>query len=104
LKPTGTFLLKRDEIGIGIVLGLIAPMIVLLIIYAIQFRGYAFMEFIRMFTTQRSLITFFGAWCLVGNVALFTFYINTNRDRTARGIFAVTLIYGIGVLLAKAII
>jgi hypothetical protein len=37
----------------------------------------------------------------VGNIALFTYYINTTRDKTAKGIFAVTLIYGIGVLLLK---
>ena len=60
-----------------------------------------FDEFIRVFFRENRFITFFGVWCLVGNIALFTYYINTARDKTAKGIFAVTLVYGIGVLLLK---
>jgi hypothetical protein len=82
-------------------MGLIAPFIVFVIIYYYRFSGYSFDEFVDVFFKENRLITFFGAWCLVANIALFTFYINTNRDKTARGIFLVTLIYGIAVLLLK---
>jgi hypothetical protein len=101
LKKTGTFFLKKDELPIGLLLGFITPILVLILIYFIKFSSYDFAEFIRTFFRENRLITFFGVWCLVGNIALFTFYINTNRDKTARGIFAVTLIYGIGILLLK---
>jgi hypothetical protein len=43
-------------------------------------------------------------WCLVSNIALFTYYVNTQKDKTAKGIFAVTLLYGIGILLVKVLI
>jgi hypothetical protein len=66
-----------------------------------KFSSFTLEEFMNVFFRERSLITFFGVWCLVGNIALFTFYINTRRDQTAKGIFAVTLIYGIGVLVLK---
>jgi len=85
----------------GLILGLITPLIIFIIIYFARFSGYSFSEFIRVFFRENRLITFFGVWCLVGNIALFTYYINTGRDKTAKGIFAVTLIYGIGVLLLK---
>lgn len=101
MKKTGTFFLIRDNIRLGLILGLIAPLIVFVIIYYYRFSGYSFDEFVDVFLKENRLITFFGAWCLVANIALFTFYINTNRDRTARGIFLVTLIYGIAVLLLK---
>jgi hypothetical protein len=101
LKKTGTFFLKRDDIKLGLILGLIAPFFVFILIYFLQFRRLTFNEFISTFLQERSLITFFGVWCLVGNIALFTFYINTRRDHTAKGIFAVTLLYGIGVLVLK---
>jgi hypothetical protein len=39
----------------------------------------------------------------MANAVLFTVYINSRRDRTAKGIFLATLIYGIGVLLVKVI-
>jgi hypothetical protein len=39
----------------------------------------------------------------LANAILFTIYINTHRDRTAKGIFVATLIYGILVLTYKLI-
>ena len=85
----------------GLILGFITPVFVLILIYFIKFSEYEFGEFLRTFFRENRLITFFGVWCLVGNIALFTFYINTNRDRTAKGVFAITLVYGIGILLLK---
>ncbi|HWJ30102.1 MAG TPA: hypothetical protein VNS32_26435 [Flavisolibacter sp.] len=101
MKKTGTFFLKRDNLKLGLLLGLISPLLVLLLIYFMKFSSFTLEEFMNAFFRERSLITFFGVWCLVGNIALFTFYINTRRDQTAKGIFAVTLIYGIGVLVLK---
>lgn len=86
------------------ILGLLAPLIVFVIIYFIKFSGYEFDEFLRLFLREKKLITFWGVWCLVGNIALFTYYINTAKDKTATGIFAITLIYGIGILLLKLLI
>lgn len=101
MKKTGTFFLKKDNLKLGIILGLVTPWLVFVIIYFARFSGYTFQEFIRVFLTENRLITFFGVWCLVGNIALFTFYINTHRDNTAKGIFAISVLYGIGVLLLK---
>jgi hypothetical protein len=103
LKRTGTFFLKRDDLKLGLILGLISPIIVFFIIYFARFSGYMLSDYLKTFFRERSLITFFGVWCLVGNIALFTYYINTRRDRTAKGIFALTVIYGIGVLVLKMI-
>ncbi|RYY63586.1 MAG: hypothetical protein EOO12_11915 [Chitinophagaceae bacterium] len=103
MKAAGTFFLKRDNLKLGLGIGIVAPVLVLLLIYAFRFRAYGFSDFLGLFARERSLITFFGAWCLVGNIALFTYYTNTRRHATARGIFIITLLYGIGVLLAKAI-
>ncbi len=101
MKKTGTFFLTKDNLRLGIILGLITPLIVFAIVYYARFSGYTFEEFIDLFFREKQIITFWGVWCLVGNIALFTYYINTNKDKTAKGIFAVSLIYGIGVLLLK---
>ena len=95
--------LKKDNLKLGIALGLIAPFIVFFIIYFVRFSGYEFSEFLELFFKENRLITFFGVWCLVGNVALFTIYINRRRDETAKGIFDITVIYGIGMLLLKVL-
>ncbi|RYZ22068.1 MAG: hypothetical protein EOO16_10570 [Chitinophagaceae bacterium] len=106
MKAAGTFFLKRDDLKLGLLLGILAPLLIFLGIYLARFRdSYPTLgEFFSLFAAQKRLITFFGAWCLVGNIALFTLYVNTNRDRTARGIFITSLVYGIGVLLAKAVL
>jgi len=88
----------------GLLVGFILPLIVFLIIYAIKFNEFALDDFFSRFKSDRSLITFVGVWSLVSNIALFTYYVNTQKDRTAKGVFAMTLIYGIGVLLAKVLI
>ena len=89
---------------LGLVLGLITPVIVLFIIYYLKFSSMEFNDFMQSFFRQKQLITFFGVWCLVANIALFTYYINTTKDRTAKGIFAITHLYGLGILLLKLFI
>lgn len=97
-------MLKRDNLQLGLLLGFVLPLVVFLIIYLVRFSDSSLSDFVRTFAEQKSLITFFGVWCLVCNIALFTYYVNTQKDKTAKGIFTVTLIYGIGILLAKVLI
>jgi len=104
LKKTGTFFLTKDNLKLGLLLGFFAPLIVFLIVYFVRFAGYTFSEFVRVFLNEKKLITFWGVWCLVGNIALFTYYINTSKDKTAKGIFAITVVYGIGILLLKLLV
>ena len=101
MKKTGTFFLTRDNFRLGLILGFLAPLLIFIGLYFARFSDYNFDEFLRTFLSENRLITFFGAWCLVGNIALFTYYINTARDRTARGIFILSVVYGILVLLLK---
>ena len=85
--------------GVGI--GLIAPLLGLIILYNIRFPSVTFGEFLEFFVSENRLITSLGSLCLLANVLFFTLYINTRRDKTATGIFIITLIYGIGILLLK---
>ena len=102
MKNPGTFFLKRDNFQMGLLLGIIVPLLVFLLIYFMRFSDEEPLgSFLQQFGSSNSLITFFGVWCMVANIALFTFYINTNRFQTAKGIFVVTLVYGVGILLLK---
>ena len=104
MRKTGTFFLNKDNLQLGILLGLLLPLLVFFLIYIIRFNEAELADFVQTFANQKGLITFFGVWCLVSNIALFTYYVNTQKDRTAKGIFAITLVYGIGILLAKVLI
>jgi hypothetical protein len=97
-------ILKKDNLKLGLLLGFLLPPIVFIVIYFMRFGSYGLVDFFETFLQESRLITFFSAWCLVANIGLFTIYINTNRYRTARGIFFVTIGYGLGFLLLKTLV
>ena len=94
---------KRDNLKLGLILGFFGPIVGLVAVYLLKsdFQGLRFMEFLDLFINSNKLITSVGALSLLANVVLFTIYINTHRDNTAKGIFLITLIYGIGILILK---
>ncbi|MBO9198759.1 MULTISPECIES: hypothetical protein [Niastella] len=95
---------KKDNLRFGMLLGFIAPLLSLVIYYFIKFRAYSFLDFLEFIGSNKNQITAISVPCLVLNIALFTFYINTRRDKTAKGVFAITLIYAIVSLVIKFII
>lgn len=98
-----TFILKRNNLKLGLILGLAGPVLGLILYYLISdnFRSVSFWDFVDFFFHDRRLITSIGALCLLANAVLFTLYINTHRDNTAKGIFVTTLIYGVAILVIK---
>ena len=94
-------ILTKDNLRMGLLLGLIGPLLGLVVIYFIRFPSYPFKVFLDYFIHDSKMITSVGALSLLANAVLFTIYVNTHRDNTAKGIFIVTLIYGIGILILK---
>jgi hypothetical protein len=92
---------KKDNLRLGLVLGLTGPVIGLIVVYFLKYRAYKFSEFLDYFMHDNRMITSIGSLSLLANVILFTIYVNTHRDETAKGIFVITLFYGIGILLLK---
>ena len=95
---------KKDNLRLGLALGLIAPILSLFVYYFVKFYPtYPFSEFMRFLRANKTQITAVSVPCLLLNIALFTIYINSHRDNTAKGVFAATLIYAILALLFKFI-
>jgi hypothetical protein len=95
---------KKDNLRFGLILGLVAPIISLCIYYFAKFYPlYPVSEFFGFLRANKTQITAVSVPCLILNIALFTIYINSHRDFTAKGIFAATLIYAIVALLFKFI-
>ena len=92
---------KKDNLRLGLALGLLGPLLGLVVVYFIKFPSYAFKDFLVYFMNDNRLITSIGSLSLLANVVLFTLYLNTHKDQTAKGIFVMTLIYGIGILILK---
>ena len=94
---------KRDSLRLGIVLGFIAPVAGMFIYYFIQFRAFTLHEFFSLMFREKALLTGIVSISLIANAVVFTIYINTRKDRTAKGIFISTCIYAIAALLWKMI-
>lgn len=90
----GTSMKLKDNQLLGLVLALVLPVFIFFGIYLVRFSAYPLHDFWNVLQQENRLVTFFVAWCLVGNIALFTLFINSRKDRTAKGIFIVTVAYG----------
>jgi hypothetical protein len=96
-------MLRKDNIQLGLILGFLAPVLGMVIYYFIAFytRNVGFMEFLGYLKQYKSLLTAVSSISLVANAVLFTFYVNARKDKTIKGIFLATLIYGVTVLMIK---
>jgi hypothetical protein len=95
---------KKDHLKFGILLGILGPLIAMVIYYFWVFsRTISFREYFYVLHTNLQLLTAISSISLLANAVLFTIYINTHRDKTAKGIFVATLVYGIAVLVYKLV-
>ena len=98
-------MLRKDNLNLGILLGFLTPMLGLIIFYFLGFYRHkvAFVEFLGYLKEYKSFLTAVSSISLAANAIVFTIYINARRDKTAKGIFLATLVYGITVLLIKVV-
>jgi len=96
---------KRDDVKLGIVLGLIAPLLGLIIFILYKLGNLSIREGFQFMMLDPGLRIFSAALSLslLLNAVLFTLYINTSRDLTAKGIFFSTMAYGLIILIIKTI-
>ena len=96
-------ILKKDNFLLGIVLGLIAPLMGILLFKFVKFSVFSFKETFEymIFEPGYKTLTVALTLSLLLNALLFTIYINSSKDKTAKGIFVLTVIYGLLVLIIK---
>ena len=92
---------KKDNFVFGLALGLIAPLIGFLLFKLVRYSSFSISEMIQWLKLNPNLITVFISVSLFANALLFTVYINGHRDKTAKGIFLMTVIYAVMALIFK---
>jgi len=97
-------ILTRDNLKLGLVLGLIGPLAGLFVFYLVKFPGFSFREFLQFAVHNKSTITSVSTFSLLVNALLFAVYVHFDKTQTFKGIFIITMIYGIGILLLKLFI
>ena len=96
-------MLKIDKYPLGVAMGSLAPILGIVLYYYIKVDPsvYSLREFIVFFFENPPMLTAVGSLSLIVNIVLFTLYINGKRDKTAIGIFIMTVLYGLIILYAK---
>ena len=94
---------KKDNFLLGIILGLIAPLLGILLFKFVKFTIFSFKETFEYMILEPGYKTLTVALTLslLLNALLFTIYMNSSKDKTAKGIFVLTVIYGLLVLIIK---
>lgn len=88
-------MLKKDDLKLGLILGLLAPIIGLFGYYFWKFRLFSFNEFLQVLNMQKSLLSGIISVSLMANAVIFTIFVNQQKDKTAKGIFIATCGYAI---------
>lgn len=94
-------LFKKNNIKLGIMLGFLLPLVSIVLYYYWKIYPNTWTAFLSFLKSEKRLLSSITVICLLLNIALFTAYVNTRRDETAKGIFAITLIYAIASLMVK---
>jgi hypothetical protein len=92
---------KKDNFVFGLALGLIAPVIGFMLYKMYKFKSLSLSEMFQWMKLNPSLISASISVSLLANAILFTIYINGRRDKTAKGVFTVTVIYAIIAMIYK---
>lgn len=92
-----------DKYPFGIAIGALAPVLGIVIYYLLKIdtATIGFGQFIEFFFQTKALLTAVGTLSLVANIILFTLFINARKDKTAIGIFGMTVMYGLIILFVK---
>ena len=85
----------------GIILGIISPVLGILIFYFWKAANNPFSYFLQALIENKTLLTAAISFSLFVNAAVFTWAVNSGKDKMARGIFLVTLIITIPAIIYK---
>lgn len=95
-------MLKKDNLRYGLIIGFLVPLVGSVVYYFIQFSRIAtIQEYTWYLMREKSLMTAMLSVLLVVNIGIFTYFVNTRKDRTAKGIFIATLVYGLASVIWK---
>ncbi len=90
----------KDHLLIGLLIGLLAPSIGILIFYYANFEMKSFDDFLDISIRQKLLSPLLSLCCVI-NLALFYLFIQFDHFLSARGVILSTFIYGFVIVLLK---
>jgi hypothetical protein len=94
---------KKDNFLMGLVMGIVAPLLGILAFKFSKLGPLSIKDAIQYMLIEPGfkMLTVALSLSLLLNAVLFTLYINNHKDKTAKGIFVTTLVYGLIILSIK---
>jgi hypothetical protein len=92
--------LKINNIKLGMLLGIIAPILSMLVVHLIKFPEYNFQELLDYLVARR-IFTKIVSLCVFPNLALFFIFLNKNYYSSARGVLMSTVLFALFVFIIK---
>ena len=91
---------KYNNLRIGLVLGILAPVLGFFIVYLVGFRGLGFGDFLTRLLDTRKLSSVISL-SVIPNLLLFFIFIWLDYLYSARGVLAATLLFALVVIVTK---
>ena len=93
---------KFDTVIVGLILGLLLPVISLFIYYFFTYESQlSFSEFINYFNTVNLFVAYVSLSCYMTNLPLFFLFIWKQKNEIARGVLFATMMYTAWVIYQK---
>jgi hypothetical protein len=93
----------KDSQLLGLLLGLIIPVLGVLLFYYSKFAAVDLGHFLQVATKHKVLSPMLSL-CAILNLGIFFLFLNKNLLLTARGIILATIIYGVTIVALKFVL
>ena len=91
-----------DRLVVGLVLGIVVPVIFFLMVYQVKYGDMEFIAYARRIWQMKIFLKILSV-CVFPNLGFFLLFYRRKYDMAARGVILATLIYALIVLVAKLI-
>jgi hypothetical protein len=92
---------KFDRMEIGLLTGLLLPVIVFFVVYFIGENSVSFTDYLKSMWKLQALVKIMSL-CVFTNVAAFWGFLRLKYERAARGVLGATILYAFLVLISRA--
>jgi hypothetical protein len=91
----------KDNYIVGVLVGLALPFIGFIGFYQWKFSVFSMDEFFQLLNQQKSILSAMISVSLLINAAVLTFFLQKEKDKTAKGIFFTTCVYAVVAIACK---
>ena len=90
----------KDRILWGVIPGLIAPLLIVLLFWIFRFRHLSLWEFIQQAVMLKLQFKIIALGVFFADLALFYLFLRLNKNNASKGVIIAVFIYFFGVLLS----